>query len=238
MTNLGIIKRVTDPTDWVSSLVTVMKPNGKIRWCLDPKDLNKAIKREYYSLPTAGEIFVEIQNPTFFTKLDASNEYRQIKFDEESSRLLTFNTPFGRFKYTRLPYGIHRVSWVYQKELARFIEGNEGTKHSLDDIIWFNTMEEHIKRLSFIFNRLRKCGLKLNKHKCTSAKSRIIYQGHLITNEGLKPDPKKWKPSVICLFQNVNQTCWDSLGWPINYASSYRTIQRQQRHYANSYRKT
>ena len=89
MTKLGIIQPIKDPTDWVSSLVTVIKPNGKLCLCLDPKDLNKAIKKEHYKLPTTEEIFAEMQNPKFFTKLDALNGYWQIKIDKEISRLLT-----------------------------------------------------------------------------------------------------------------------------------------------------
>ena len=107
MMKLGIIKRVTDPIDWVSSLVTVMNHNGKIRLYSDPKDLNKSIKREHYKLSTAEEIFAEMLNPKFFTKLDAPNGYWQKNVDEENSLLLTFNTPYERFRYTRLPNGIH-----------------------------------------------------------------------------------------------------------------------------------
>ena len=95
MTKLGIIQPIKDPADWVSSRVTVIKPNEKLRLCLDLKDLNKAIKREHYKLPTTEEIYAKMQNPKFFTKFDASNGYWQIKVDKESSRLLTFNTPYG-----------------------------------------------------------------------------------------------------------------------------------------------
>ena len=91
-------------TDWVNSLVIVKKQNGSLRLCLDPRDLNKAIKREHFKLPTAEEIFAEMNNPKYFTKLDASNGYWHIPVDEESSKLLTFNSPFGRFSFTWLPY--------------------------------------------------------------------------------------------------------------------------------------
>ena len=93
MTKLGVIEPVETPSEWVSSLVVAEKPNGKLRICLDPRDLNKAIKRHHLRLPTAEEIFAEMTDACYFTKLDASSGYWQIKVYEESSKLLTFNTP-------------------------------------------------------------------------------------------------------------------------------------------------
>ena len=99
MVKLGIIKPVHEPTDWVNSLVVVEKPNGKLRICLDPKDLKKAIKRHHFHVPTTEEILASMSNAHLFTTLDASNAYWQSEVDEESSKLLTFNTQFGRFSF-------------------------------------------------------------------------------------------------------------------------------------------
>ena len=114
MIRLDVIEPVTEPTDWVSQIVVARKPNGKLRMCLDPRDLNKAIKRHHFNLPTAEELFAEMKGTKYFTKSDASSGYWQIKVDEESSKLLTFATPFGRYKYKRLPFGIHSASEVFQ----------------------------------------------------------------------------------------------------------------------------
>ena len=97
MENQGIIARVTQPTDWVNSLVIREKENGRLRLCLDPKDLNKAIKREHHSIPTLEEITPKLMGAKLFSKLDARNGYWNVKLDEESSFLTTFSTPFGRF---------------------------------------------------------------------------------------------------------------------------------------------
>ena len=95
MIMLDVIEPVREPTEWVNPLVTVEKPNGKLRVCLDPRDLNKAIKRQHYKLPTAEELFSEMTGARYFSKLDASNGHWQIKIDTESSKLLTLVTPFG-----------------------------------------------------------------------------------------------------------------------------------------------
>ena len=74
MIKLDVIEPVSEPTEWVNPLVTVEKPNGKLRVCLDPRDLNKTIKRQHYKLPTAEELLSEMTGACYFSKLDASNE--------------------------------------------------------------------------------------------------------------------------------------------------------------------
>ena len=116
MRGLGVIKTVDGPTEWLNSLVLVEKPNGKLKICLDPRPLNKAIQREHQQLPTAEEILSEMSGAKYFSKLDASSGYWQIPLDEASSDLTAFSTPFGRYKYTRLPFGLHSASEVFQKK--------------------------------------------------------------------------------------------------------------------------
>ena len=111
MVDLDITEPVQKPTDWVNGLVLVEKLNGKLRICLDPRPLNKAIKREHIHLPTAEEIFSQMPGASYFSKLDASSGYCKIKLDEQSSNLFTFGTPSGRYRFKRLPYGIHCASF-------------------------------------------------------------------------------------------------------------------------------
>ena len=96
----------------VNALVILFKPNGKLRIYLDPRPLNKPIKRQHHKLPTAEEIISQMSNAQYFTKLDASNGYWQIKVDCDSAALLTFGTPFGCYCFKRLPFGIHSASEV------------------------------------------------------------------------------------------------------------------------------
>ena len=114
MVHLNIIKRIHEPTDWVNSMVTVVKQNGKLQICIDPRDLNKAIKREHYPMRTIEEIVARIPNAKVFSVLDASSGFWQVKFDHESAKLCTFNTPFGRYIFTRLPFGISSAEDVFQ----------------------------------------------------------------------------------------------------------------------------
>ena len=109
---MDVIEKVEKSTDWVNAAVVVEKPSGKLRVCLDPRPLNQAIKRQHHRLPTSAEIISQMSGVTTFNKLDASG-YWQIKVDEESSGLLTFGTMFGRYKFKRMPYGIHSASEIF-----------------------------------------------------------------------------------------------------------------------------
>ena len=92
----GIIEKVTEPTKWCAPMVPVVKPNGKVRICIDLRRLTEAIKRERYILPTL-DVAPKLAGAEVFSKLDASSCYWQIPLHPESSRLTTFITPSGRF---------------------------------------------------------------------------------------------------------------------------------------------
>jgi len=91
----GVIEKVTQVTDWVSAILVNKKSNGKIRLCLDPQPLNKALKRCHYPIPTIEDVLPDLANAKVFTKLDCKNGYWQVPLDHDSSVLTTFNTPFG-----------------------------------------------------------------------------------------------------------------------------------------------
>ena len=106
----GVIVRQTEPTEWLNSLVTVIKPNGSVRLCLDPSYLNSAIKRPL----TIAEIVSRMPNAKYFSKLDATSGFLQIQCDEESSKLCTFNSPIGRYRFLRMPFGLNCASEMYK----------------------------------------------------------------------------------------------------------------------------
>ena len=105
MTTDGTIEKVNQPTDWVSSMLVVSKPSteadgkSKIRICLDPRDLNVAIKREHFPMPTIEEIVTRLNGAKVFSVFDARNGFWQVELDEDSSLLTTFNTSFGRYRW-------------------------------------------------------------------------------------------------------------------------------------------
>ena len=164
METLGVAERVHEPSDWVNSMVTVIKPNGKLRICIDPRDLNKAIKREHFPTKTVEEVVARMPNAKVFSVLDASSGFWQIKLDQESSKLCTFNTPFGRYRFKRLPFGICSAQDVFQDVMSEIFSGIEGVEVIVDDLlIWGENQQQHDERLKQILERARQKNLKLNK---------------------------------------------------------------------------
>ena len=132
MESLEVIAKVTEPTDWVNSIATS----------------ECAVKREHYPLPTLEELTLMLSDAKYFSVLDATSGYWQIKLDAESSLLTTFNTPFGRYRFTRMPFGIHSVQEVFQKTMDMAFEGINGCKSIIDDmLVWGSSKEEHDQHL-------------------------------------------------------------------------------------------
>ena len=192
MESEGVIKKQTEPTDWVNSMVVVPKPNGKVRICIDPRDLNKAVLREHYPMKTIEDILLEIPEAKVFSKLDAVSGYWQIKLSQESQKFCTFNTPMGRYSFTRLPYRLKSAGEVYQRSVSNMVQDIEGCEAIVDDIlIWGKDIAEHDKRLRQVLDRIRGYGMKLNRSKCEFRRNSISYVGHVLTEQGVKPDPEK-----------------------------------------------
>jgi len=150
----GVLVKVDQPTDWVHNLVVVEKKNGSLRLCLDPKNLNEVIKREHYRIPTIQEIASEFAGMKVFSTLDLKDGYWQVELDNESSLLCTFNTPYGRYRFTRMPFGLKSVSEVFQKRNETAFEGIKGIHIVADDIIIAaRTIKEHDQILHAVLKR-------------------------------------------------------------------------------------
>ena len=131
----GVIAPITEATDWVSSMVVVHKPSGALRICIDPKDLNQAIKREHYPLPTIEEVTTCLGKAKVFTVLDASNRFWQILLDDKSGMLTCFNTPFGRFKWVRMLFSVNSAREVWQRRMPEIVKGLPGAEVMFDDFL-------------------------------------------------------------------------------------------------------
>ena len=198
LVKIGILQPVDVPTDWISSMVVIKKSNGKIRLCIDPKPLNEALRRNQYPLPVIDDLLPLLTNAKVFSVVDAKNGFWHVQLDDESSLLTTFGTPWGRFRWTRMPFGISPAPEEFQRRLEYALEGLDGIKPIFDDILVFGVGEteaeallDHDAKLTALLERCRATGIKLNKEKLRLRHKEVKFMGHVICQDGLKPDPDK-----------------------------------------------
>ena len=118
MLDCGVIRKVTEPTEWCAPMVPVVKRNGKIRICVDLRQLNKAVLRENYTLPNLSDISPKLAEAKVFSTLDAESGFWQIPLEPSSQLFTTFMTPFGRFAFCRVPFGITSAPEIFHLTLG------------------------------------------------------------------------------------------------------------------------
>ena len=201
LVSVGVIEKVEEPTKWVSSAVVTAKSNGKVRVCIDSRPLNKALSGSPYPLPVIDDILPELGKARDFSKADLKDGFLQIELDDESSRRTTFQTPWGRHRWLRMPYGISPAPEYFQQKLDQNLQGLPGVYRIGDDLLITgqgDTKEEadkdHDANLVRLLQRCRERNIKLNKAKFNFKCRQVPFIGHLLSNEGVKPTPRRLKP--------------------------------------------
>lgn len=194
MEQTGVISRADEPTQWCAPMVPVVKPTGAIRVCVDFTELNRFVLREWHPIPSVEHTLGLLSGARIFSKLDANSGFWQIKLAESSRKLTTFITPFGRFHFNRLPFGIASAPEIFQRQMNTILEGIPRVFCHMDDIlVWGATTEEHNDTLRAVLQRLAHAGVTLNEAKCVFNVRELIYLGHKIDQEGIRPDEAKIK---------------------------------------------
>ena len=179
----GVLIPTDEPTRWVSQMSVVKKSNGKLRICIDPQPLNKALMREHYRLPTLDDVLPQLHKAKVFTKLDVKEAFWHIVLDEQSSKLTTMITPFGRFRWSRLPFGLKVSSEIFQRRLQETIGDLSGVICVADDIIVIGSGEDHTtankdhdKNLQALRNRCKQKNIRLNDSKTVLKQTEITFE--------------------------------------------------------------
>ena len=197
MIKTDVISPVTEPTDWCSALVPVLKPSGKVRICVDLQPLNRAVKREVHPISSVQTSLAKLKNVQVMTKLDANSGFWQIPLDEESKLLTTFITPFGRYAFNQLPFGISSAPEIFQRTMSSILEGLEGVICHMDDVLNHGVdVSEHDARVRAVLNRISEAELTLNGDKCEFGMTETRFLGHIVGAYGIKPDPTKVKAII------------------------------------------
>ena len=125
-------------------MVVVPKKMGEVRISVDLKLLNESVQRELYPMPKVDDTLALLSGTTIFSKLDSNSGFWQIPLSKESRPLTTFITPFGRFHFNKLPFGISCAPELFQRRMNQMLEGLEGVVCLVDDVLVFGSnREEH-----------------------------------------------------------------------------------------------
>lgn len=191
----GIIE--PSKSDWSSPILLVPKKSSsttdkKWRLVVDYRKLNNCIEDDKFPLPDINEIFESLTGSIYFTHLDLYQGYYNIKLDENSRKYTAFCS--GQYQMTRMPMGLKTSPSSFSRMMTIAMAGLNYNKCLiyLDDLIVFGrNLEIHNKNLQDVFERLRSVNLKLNPLKCDFLRKEILYLGHVISSEGIMPDPEK-----------------------------------------------
>lgn len=161
MEQMQIISKVDEPTEWCPGMVVVPKADGKVRICVDLTKLNESILREYHPLPKIDHTLAQLAGATIFSKLDANSGFWQIGLSPESAKLTTFITPFGRFCFNRLPFGISSTPEHFQKRISQVLEETDGALCLMGDILVYgSSVEDRNQHLEATLHNLQEANLK------------------------------------------------------------------------------
>lgn len=224
-------------SEWSSPILLVPKKadkNGNKKWRLviDFRSLNEKIQDDKFPLPNIVDIFDSLTGAVYFSHLDLSQGYYQVELAADSRPYTAFSTHKNQYQMKRLPMGLKISCSAFSRLISIAMTGLNYEKCFcyLDDLIVFGrNLEQHNQNLLKVFSRLREVNLKLNPSKCEFLRKQILYLGHIISSEGLSPDPDKTK--VLKLYPVPKNT--DEVKRFIAFANYYRKFIRNFAEIAN-----
>jgi hypothetical protein len=192
MASKGIIERSNSP--WNSPVILVKKKDGTFRFCVDFRALNAITKQDAYPLPNISDYLDALGKAKYFTVMDLISGYWQILLDSADREKTAFSTRNGHWQFNVMPFGLSGAPATFQRAMDVLLSGClwHFALVYLDDIIVFsNTWEEHLKHLDEVLTRLNKSNFKVKLEKCQFACETVKFLGHVISRDGIHPDPDK-----------------------------------------------
>lgn len=193
----GVI--TTSDSPWNAPLLIVPKKmdatgEQKYRVVIDYRKLNSITVGDAFPMPNINEILDQLGRAKYFSCLDMASGYHQVPLHPRDQEKTAFSTTQGHFEFQRMSFGLKGAPSTFQRLVNRVLMGINGFRAFayLDDIIVIATsVQEHEERLKEVFDRLRQYNLKLQPTKCEFMRREVNYLGHIISEDGIRPDPKK-----------------------------------------------
>ena len=179
---------------WASAIVMVKKKDGSSRFCVDYRKLNDVTIKDAYPIPRIDESLDQLAGSTWFSCLDLNAGYWQVETDPQDKEKTAFTSRIGLFEFNVMPFGLCNALATFERLMETVLAGLHWQicLIYLDDVIVSGkSFEDMVKNLGQIFERFQQAGLKLKPRKCSLFARQVVFLGHVISEQGIKTDPKK-----------------------------------------------
>ena len=208
---------------WVANIVLVPKKDGKVRMCVDYRDLNWASPNDNFPLPYINTLVDNTTMFSLFSFMDGFSGYNQIKMTLEDMEKTIFITLWGTFCYKVMSFGLKNAGATYQRAMVAPFHDmmHKEIKVYVDEMIAkSDSKEEHILNPRTLFERLRKFKLKLNPAKCTFGVKSGKLLGFVVTQKGIEVNPDKKRVIIDMLAPSMEKEVRGFLG-RLNYIARF-----------------
>ena len=182
----------TSHSSWSAPII--VEPKGDVGKCLaiDYRALNKVTRKFTWPMPKVEDIFSKLNGATYFTTLDLRAGYHHLPLEKPSIPKTASNSPFGKFEYVKVPFGLAWVPAYFQELMTGILKDFPFAIAYIDDIIIFSkTSQKHISHIRIVFEKLTLANLSMKKSKCNFFSKEIQYLGHILSATGIRPLPAK-----------------------------------------------
>ena len=169
---------------WCASIVVVPKKDSSVCICVDIRKLNESVFREVHSSTKVEKTLAQLDGAIMFSKVNTNCGCWQVALEDSSKPLTLFITPFGRYHFNKLPFGISSVPEHFQQQMNKILSGLPGILCHMDDILIFDSSkEEYNIRLQNVLQKLQSAGVTLNISKCEFIKEQLTFLGHILDKD-------------------------------------------------------
>ncbi|GBG79852.1 hypothetical protein CBR_g30117 [Chara braunii] len=189
---LGFIKPSNSP--WGAPVLFARKADGTLRLCIDYRGLNCYTVKNSYPMPRSDELFDRLAGNRFFTKIDLRSGYHQIRVAAADQLKTAFRSRFGQYEFTVMQFGLTNAPATFQRTMNDIFRDilEQYVLVYLDDILVYSrTLEEHLRHLRDVLDRLRRHGFYAKLSKCRFAQHKVDFLGHYVSDQGLHMDDAK-----------------------------------------------